>query len=260
MSMASASTVATPDSVFFEFPARAYLEKYYSAVGDENSAFLRAILRYLAGTEASTDTVIEVGGGPSLFSLMAIAAHRRRAFRHLTFTDLGWKNVAEVDCWLRDDPRQFDYQPLLDWLHREVGAEQAIVTESLRNSRWDLRNLDWREQPPIEWNRHYDVVSSHFFAESATSDEGDFLDLLRKVGGLGRPGAIVLLSFMCRSAGYRIAHQDFPAISVDEEGILDDLRRAGLDLVDPVLSTAPTEDPASQPGYDGMVFVCGRLP
>lgn len=259
MSMASAPTAAAWDSLFFEFPARAYLEKYYSEVGDENSAFLRAILHYLASTAAPTDTVIEVGGGPCLFSLMAIAAHRQRAFRHLTFTDVGWKNLAEVDCWLRNDPRQFDYQPLLDWLQREVGVAQATVTEGLRKSRWELRHLDWRDEPPVEWKRHYDVVSSHFFAESATNDQDDFLDLLRKLGRLGRPGAVVLLSFMCRSAGYRIADRDFPAVSVDEERILDDLRRAGLDLVDPVLTTAPTEDPASQPGYDGMVFVCGRL-
>jgi NNMT/PNMT/TEMT family len=247
------------DSVFFEFPARAYLEKYYSHVGDENSAFVRAIVDFLAVDGGPTDRVIEVGGGPSLFSMMAIAAVRRSPFRHVTFTDIGWKNLAEVESWLRDDPRQFDYEALLGWLNAEFGAPHETVARALRKSRWEILSVDWRNGMPADWQGLYDVVSSHFFAESATDDEGEFLDLLRTIGRLGRPGASVLLSFMCRSGGYRIGHQSFPAFSIDEDNIVDYLDRAGIELADPAVSTAPTEDPASDPGYDGMVFVCGRL-
>ncbi|MGH2714249.1 MAG: hypothetical protein ACRDM7_10270 [Thermoleophilaceae bacterium] len=253
------ATTTSSDSLFFEFPARAYLEKYYSHVGDENSAFLRAIASFLLAERVPTDRVIEVGGGPSLFSLMAVAAVRQSPFRHVTFTDIGWKNLAEVECWLSDDPRQFDYEALLRWLELEVGAPPETVARALRKSRWEILNVDWHNGIPADWQGHYDVVSSHFFAESATDDEGEFIDLLWKVGRLARPGASVLLSFMCRSGGYRIGHQSFPAFSIDEDNICDYLARAGIELAEPVVSTAPTEDPASDPGYDGMVFVCGRL-
>jgi hypothetical protein len=258
--MASQSSAADVDSVFFEFPARAYLEKYYSGVGDENSAFLRSICDYLTGVQAPTDTVIEVGGGPSLFSLMAVAAHRERPFRHVTFTDIGWKNLAEIQCWLKDDPRQFDYEPLLRWLQTEVGAEPETLMETLRKSPWEIVSFDWHRPLPPAWERSYDVVSCHFFAESATNDERELLDLLEKVGRLGRPGATVLLSFMCRSDGYTVGHCDFPAFSIDEDNVFDYLSRAGLDLGDTALRTAPTEDPESMPGYDGMLFIGGRLP
>jgi NNMT/PNMT/TEMT family len=247
------------DSMFFEFPARAYLEKYYSHVGDENSAFLRSILSYLAERRGPTDNIIEVGGGPSLFSLMAVAAVRRSPFRHVTFTDIGWKNLAEVESWLRDDPRQFDYEPLLLWLEGETDTPPETVVRALRKSRWEILGVDWSSGMPADWHGRYDVVSSHFFAESATDDEAEFLDLLWKVGQLGRPGASLLLSFMCRSGGYRIGHQSFPAFSIDEDNICRYLERAGIELVAPVVTTAPTEDPLSDPGYDGMVFVCGRL-
>jgi hypothetical protein len=247
------------DSLFFEFPARAYLEKYYGSIGDENCAFLRAILNFLTGDNGPTDRIIEVGGGPSLFPMMAVAAVRQRPFRHVTFTDIGWKNLAEVASWLRDDPRQFDYEALLAWLRAEVGTEPATVVGALRESRWEILSVDWSDGMPADWQGHYDVVSSHFFAESATDDEAEFLDLLWKIGRLGRPEATVLLSFMCRSGGYRIGHQSFPAFSIDEDNICDYLERAGIELAEPVVSTAPTEDPASDPGYDGMVFVCGRL-
>jgi NNMT/PNMT/TEMT family len=250
---------ADTSSVFFEFPARAYLEKYYNEVGIENSAFLRAITDYLGERDVNTDRVIEVAGGPSLFSTFAIAATRGRPFRQVTFTDIGWRNLGEVDSWLRDDPRQFDYEPLLDWLQAEVNADPATLVESLRRTPFDLINLDWRNEVPVGWLHAYDVVSSHFFAESATDDEQELLSLLNKVGRLGRPGAVFLLSFMCRSTGYRIAHQEFPAFDVDEHNVWSYLERAGVNLTDRVLKTVPTEDPASYPGYDGMLFIGGRL-
>ena len=258
MTRPPAPALAEAASVFFEFPARAYLEKYYNEVGVENSAFLRSITSYLAD-QPSTDRVIEVAGGPSLFSMFAIAAVRQRPFRQVTFTDVGWRNLGEVEAWLRDDPRQFDYDPLVEWLNVEVGADPAGLVETMRRSPWELINFDWRNEVPVEWLHAYDVVSSHFFAESATDDEAELLSMLQKVGRLGRPGAVVLLSFMCRSTGYRIAHQEFPAFNVDEQNVWDYLERAGVNFADGVLRTVPTEVPSSHPGYDGMLFIGGRL-
>ena len=122
------------DSVFYEFPARAYLEKYYSAVGPENAAFMRSITEYLQARSVATDTVIEVAGGPCLYALMSIMACRYRPFRHLTFTDIGWKNLHEVESWLHDYPDQFDYAPLLSWLRAETGAAEERIVRSLRSS------------------------------------------------------------------------------------------------------------------------------
>jgi hypothetical protein len=248
------------DSVFYEFPARAYLEKYYSAVGDENAAFMRSITDYLATRPVITDTVIEVAGGPCLYSLMSVMARRGRPFRHLTFTDIGWKNLREVECWLYDYSNQFDYSPLLDWLQAEIGADPAAITQSLRSSTWELVNFDWRRPVPGAWQRAYDVVSCHFFAESATSDEAELIAFLQKLGRLGRPGATLLTSFMCRSAGYTIQQRDFPAFSIDEHTIFEYLQRAGIVLEDAELRTTPCEDPSTMPGYDSLLFIGGRLP
>jgi hypothetical protein len=248
------------DSVFFEFPARAYLEKYYSHVGSENEAFMRSITGYLRGRAVPTDTIIEVAGGPSLYSLMAIMACRDRPFRHVTFTDIGWKNLREVEGWLRDYPQQFDYYQLLSWLEGEVGADPKRLTRSLRDSTWELTNFDWRKPVPGSWQRANDVVSCHFFAESATNDEAELVAFLAKLGRLGRPGATLLLSLMCESQGYTIGPSDFPAFSIDESNIFDYLERAGLELEDVELSTTPCEDPSTAPGYDSLLFIGARLP
>lgn len=257
--MVSLSPAVPNDSPFFEFPARAYLEKYYSAVGAENSAFMRSITNYLRDRSVPTDTVIEVAGGPSLYSLMAMMSCRERPFRHVTFTDIGWRNLREVEGWLHDYPQQFDYQPLLTWLQDEVGADPERIKSSLRSSTWELVNFDWRERPPSSWQRAHDVVSCHFFAESATSDEAELVEFLGKLGSLGRPNATLLLSLMCKSKGYTIGHKEFPAFSIDEHNVFGYLEKAGLELDDVEVTTIPCEDPSTHPGYDSLVFIGGRL-
>lgn len=252
--------VTAPVSQFYDFPARGYLEKYYSEMGTENVAFAKSITEYLWTRSAATDTVIEVAGGPCLYSLLALMAARGRPFQHVTFTDIGWKNLREVESWLRDEPSKFDYSALLRWLRAEVGADADAVARFVRDSNWELAGFDWREPVPPAWRRRYDVVSCHFFAESATNDEAELISFLRKLTDLGRPGATLLTSFICRSAGYRISGRDFPAFAIDQNTIFGYLDRAAIKLEDIEVRTVAAENPASSPGYEGLLFVAGRLP
>jgi hypothetical protein len=254
------ANAAPTESLFYEFPARGYLEKYYGTMGPENVAFVRSIADYLWTRTAPTDTVIEVAGGPSLYSLMALMAGRRRPFEHVTFTDIGWKNLREVECWLRDHPAQFDYAPLLGWLRDEAGIDAGEVAAALRASDWELAQFDWHNPVPQAWRHGYDVVSCHFFAESATSDEADLVEFLSHLGQLGRPGATLLTSFICHSSGYRIHQSDFPAFAIDQESVFHYLDRAGVRLRDVEVRSVPAQDPESNPGYDGLLFIAGRLP
>jgi len=262
---APSSPVASPPigdqdaRVFDEFPARAYLTKYYSTVGPENAALMGTLMDYLAATQAPTDRVIEVAGGPSLFSMLAVAAQRRGPFEHVLFTDLGRENLREVENWLKGEHDRFDYAHLLAWLEERTGTPVDPVCAALRASNWELANFDWKREPPAEWQGSFDVVSSHFFAESATSREEEFIELMRNLPRLGRPGAVVLMSFISRSKGYTVGGVEFPGFGVDETTVLAYLRTAGVALRDLVLRTVPAEDPASDPGYEGLLFVAGRL-
>jgi hypothetical protein len=254
------TSATPPESPFYEFPARGYLEKYYGSMGPENVAFVRSITDYLWTRAAATDTVIEVAGGPCLYSLMALMSGRGRPFGHVTFTDIGWKNLREVDGWLNDRPAKFDYAPLMDWLGEEAGVEGGDVARWLRASNWELAGFDWHDDVPAAWRHAYDVVSCHFFAESATNDEADLVAFLAKLGELGRPGATLLTSFICRSSGYRIQQRDFPAFAIDQDSVFHYLELAGVRLEDVELRTVAAENPRSDPGYEGLLFVSGRLP
>ena len=104
-----------------------------------------------------------------------------------------------------------------------------------------------------------DVVSSHFFAESATDVPSKMVDYLRRTAALCRPGGLLVLSFMRRSAGYSVAGHDFPATSIDEHDLGGYLAQAGVELDDFAWSTVGVEDPPTRPGYDGMLFCRGRI-
>ena len=252
------ASAAPEASVFDEFPARAYLEKYYSEVGRENATMLRSITDYLSRADAPTETVVELAGGPSLASMLALGAIRRSPLKRILFTDVGRENLAEVDRWVSDSGDQYDYRHVLRWLEGETGAAPEEIVAPLRDSKWELERFDWRGSPPADWCG-FDVVCSHFFAESATSSEEEFVEMLGQVPRLGRPGAVVLMSFMSRSEGYTIDGMDFPAFGVDEANLLAYLRRAGVGLTDVVMRTCGTDDASSGPGYEGLLFVAGRL-
>ncbi len=146
------------------------------------------------------------------------------------------------------------------WLTRASSADAAEIVGSLRGSRWELVSFDWREASPSPWTGASDVVSSHFFAESVTHSEEEFVELLQVLPRLGRPGAMVLLSFLNSSTGYTVDDRLFPAFSVDERRIYEYFDWAGVQLVDVSVSSVPAEASTGHQGYEGLFFVGGRLP
>jgi hypothetical protein len=243
-----------------QFPARDYLTKYYSEVGAENEAFMHSILDYLADTRPRTANVIEVAGGPSLFGMMALAAHRRRPFLRVTFTDIGEPNLAEVAEWLDGGPNRFDYSELGQWMQATTGVAPDELAQTLRSSRWELVPFDWRYDPPDAWRSAYDLVACHFFAESSTANETEFVEMLARAAELGRPDATVLMSFITQSSGWRVGGRDYPSFPVDAGNIGGYLERAGIRLEHTAMQTVAADRPDTDPGYDGLMFVAGRLP
>lgn len=255
----SGTSAAETSEVFYGFPARPYLDKYYDTVGPENAALLHAIGDFVRNFHGPTESIIEVAGGPSMFALMAVVAERQLPFERVTFTDISPQNLDEVRWWLGGDQRRFDYTHLLSWLQRERGASPRDVEQWLRSSAWQVQQRDWLLSEDPSLHGSYDVVASHFFTESATSDEAEFLAMLRKVRRLGRPGSLMLLSFMTHSSGYRIAGQDFPAFGLDRKNLGEYLHAAGIELSASEMRFEPTEVSPEESGYDGLIFLGGRL-
>lgn len=252
------NTVHTVDS-FEHFPALGYLEKYYSYVGEENRAMMRALAHFTRRFAPSFDQLIEVGGGPSILPILVFCAATARSPRSIAFADIAPGNLAEVKRWLKRQPTRFNYASVLEWLSKEHRVKPGQIEHLARASDWMLSPIDLKQPLPTGMVRAFDTVSSHFFAESATSDRNTLLSLLGRLAELGKPDACVLLSFMRRSLGYSIGGLQFPAIAVDENTLPGMFYAAGLHLADVEYLVTDAETPPTRPGYEGMVFVAGIL-
>jgi hypothetical protein len=249
----------SPDNPFEHFPARSYLKKYYSYVGDENAAMMQALAHFAQRFEPALERVAEVGGGPSVVPLLTLSAALSRSPDAITFNDICDANLEQVEFWLDRRPAGFAYDEVLAWLQQEHEIDAARITELVRGSAWTLWSADLQEPPVEEVTHRFDTISSHFFAESATNERDTLVLLLNRIAQLAAPDARVFLSFMRRSLGYSIDGIDFPAVPVDEYSLPQLLRAAGLELEPLEIITAEAEDPPTRPGYEGMLFVGGIL-
>lgn len=242
-----------------EFPARFYLEKYYSSVGMENAAFMRAAARSVGPVER-LGAVVELGGGPSLCALFAMAAATDAGPARVIWADLAPSNLIEVEDWLRGECGAFEYAAVLQWLEEEFDVDRSELAERVRGAEWEFRRLDLRRPLAAGVREVADVVGSHFFAEGATSDEGRFVEMTSRVREAASPGALIALSYIRHSRPYRLDDETlYPSFSLDEDSLPPLLARAGLELAELLVERGPRDDPPARPGYDGMVFATGRL-
>ncbi len=244
------------------FPARAYLDQHYGEIFPETATMMSAIVDYVRDRDAGpAEQAIEVAGGPTVFSLLALTAALGTAPRRIVFTDIAHANLAEVDDWLRDRPEAFDYSHLYAWLDAEVGVDPERVAAALRAADWELVQRDWREPPPRPWVGAFDVVSSHFFVESATHDVDTARTFARNYASVGRGDALVLLSFLQHATLWDCHGFTVRCLGVREGMIEDFLSNVGLTLADAQVRSAAGRRPADVAGYAGVVTVSGaRVP
>lgn len=239
------------------FPARVYLDQHYGRMSSETAAMMSAVLAYVRGRELAPSRVVEVAGGPTVFSLLALTAALEAPLSHVVFTDIAWSNLQEVDDWLHDRPQAFDYAHLYEWLATTAGADPERAVHRLRAARWELVRKDWHEAPAQAWIGAFDAVSSHFFVESATGDRAEALGFVRNYAPLARPDALVLLSFLQRASSWDCDGFPVTSLPVDESTIESFLCSGGLKLRAARITTAPSQQPAAVSGYDGVVTVSG---
>jgi hypothetical protein len=240
------------------FPARAYLDQHYGHMSSETATMMSSIISYVRDHGcAPPSRLIEVAGGPTVFSLMALTAGLGAAPGRIVFTDIAESNLAEVDDWLHDRPGAFDYAHLYDWLEARAQADPERAAAALRAADWELVAVDWHDPPPAAWIGAFDAISSHFFVESATPDAATALTFARNYAALGRSGTLALLSFLQHADSWDCDGHPVPSLRVHERMIEAFLATAGLALQDAEIRTAAGRQAAAVTGYAGVVTVAG---
>ncbi len=240
------------------FPARAYLDQHYGHMSSETATMMASIIDYVRDRGVAPPArLIEVAGGPTVFSLLALTAGLEAAPARIVFTDIAESNLKEVDDWLHDRPEAFDYAHLYAWLDGEAHADPERAGAALRAAEWELVQHDWGVAPRAGWVGAFDGVSSHFFVESATPDEATARMFARNYASVGQPDALVLLSFLQHADSWDCDGFPVPSLQVHEGMLETFLASAGLTLRDAAIRTAAGRQTADITGYAGVVTVSG---
>jgi hypothetical protein len=226
-------------------------------MSSETATMMSAIIEYVRGRRVAAGRLIEVAGGPTVFSLLALTAALEAAPKLIVFTDIAETNLKEVDDWIEDRPGAFDYSHLYAWLDAHAHVDPERAASALRAARWELVQVDWHDPPRAAWIGAFDAVSSHFFVESATPHLAEARTFVRNYAQLGRREALVLLSFLQHADTWDCAGSPVPSLRVHEDMIQTFLEAEGLALDDVAVKTAAGRQAAAVAGYEGVVTVSG---
>lgn len=245
---------------FRDFEPRQYLDEYYGHIGDENDALLRLLATAYRDFDDKSITILELGGGPTLYQLISAA----RPASSVLFTDLLPENLEEVELALIEDPGGLDWY---DFIHRALQYEGTAQPsqrdiqerrELLRNSvtQFDIRSV-LEDSPEDGQPEVFDVVSAHFVAESITANRHEWERAIRYQLGHLRPGGHYISSGLLGADRWVIGDDSFAAVNLDESTVLSTLVQLGLTVLsfDTIEAEHTVPSAAAHQGYTGMYVV-----
>lgn len=235
------------------FEPLVYLQEYYADIGAENRALFRFLTGALRDVPAGA-TMLDFGGGPTLYAAIAAAPHV--SAMHLT--DYSEANLSEVRRWLAADPHAFDWRDITRAILRleglpagpaDVAAREALTRQRVtRVSRCDAKALC----PLEEAAAAYDLLVTNFCLEAAAGDLDEWRRCMCAVLAYLRPGGRLVLSAVRGAASYPVGHRSFLAVRLFDRDLAALLGDLGF-LRD---TMAISSEPADRPGrpYEGIML------
>ncbi len=259
--MSSSSTVSELNSLdsefesFDSFGSLAYLREYYSVIDQENDALLAFFAKNYKHLR-NVKTVLEFGGGPTLYSLISAASK----VTEIHFSEYLKHNRHEIRKWIRAHKRAFNWN---HFIRRALELEgQKKVTPGQVYRRAEL--LKSKLKKVVKCNafrkfslkhnkfKRYDVVSVNFVPESITSKRDEWEQAIRNISALVKPKGYLFITSLKNSKYYMLDGKKFPAIKIDESDMITILGENGFDISKIVIRSI-TAHPFR--GYEGMMFI-----
>lgn len=214
------------------------------------------LIRAFFGKENAT--VLELGGGPTLYQLMNIADE----VKEIHFTDYVEDNLNEIRAWKNNESPAFDWNNFFkaalmiknDTIH--VGEEKVELLESeLRNKIKKIEHCDIFQKDLGVAKESFDIVNTHFVAESATSSKDQWEAALKNIyHKLGVNGLLFMSALRGAKSSYKVLEKSFPAVELYENDMEVGLKNAGFHIIR--VSSIHTEDKSNN--YEGFMFVVAQ--
>lgn len=245
---------------FDTFNPRAYLNEYYSKVGEEN----REILNFLHTAyeeifnQIREAKLLELGGGPTIYQLISVGKHPVV----IDFSDYLDQNLAEVKLWLKDNKKKHDWNKFIRYvLSKEgLGKDQNTVRKRAQLMRQKIRHLlhcDIKQPNPLGSHhcKQYNIVSVNFVAESITSKLDKWAAVIDNILLLIKPNGYLIMCAIVEAQCYRVGDSFFQAVPVSSQDIIRKLEKENMSIIDTHFVKAEQKE---EQGYDGIFMLLAK--
>ncbi len=244
----------TTSSEYEEFSPLEYLQEYYLSIGAENDFLLRMAAVAYKDFAPDSLTVLEVGGGPTIYQLASSAP----VASEIHFTDYSQNNLDEVKNWLEAKTGSFDWDQFVKrgLEHESAPADsdaikqrtQAIRSKVVKLSRYDVINdalLDTGVQ-------EYDLVSAVFCTDAITDSVEGWKVILKNIHGKIKDNGWLILVGVLGSNEWVMGDAKFKATNLNRETVSTALDELGFSTE--IFEITSAEEGADH-GYEGVFYI-----
>lgn len=260
-----------------EFSARNYLQNYYP------KADLQMVSKYVVEKTAAAETMrimmfldavcapliravfgkekavmLELGGGPTLYQLMNTIDE----VKEVHFTDFVEDNLREIRLWKNGENGAYNWRSFFEAALMIRKDAVQVSDEEVENLESDLRRKVtsigycdvFRDNLGIA-DTNYDVISTHFVAESATTSKEEWAKALKNMHlKLNPKGLLFMSALRGAKSSYKVLDDEFPAVELYEDDMEQGLKEAGFSVIR--ISSIHTEDKSNN--YEGFMFIAAQ--
>jgi len=245
------------------FSPAAYLYEYYSSISDGEIDDVMKFYSENVGVLQHCHDVVEIGGGPTIYQLIPIAPLCDR----IVFGDYLPANLDEVRRWASNAPGSRDWSAYtarsLQHENKDYGPEAVKARENaLRGKLASFVHCDALKSDPIgEQYRHsFDLVSSHYVAESITRSKQDWQRVMDNILSLVKRQGYICMSFITGADRWLLADEWYPACKLTEDDVATYLRDHGFEILKLGHIPAAVSDPNADEfyGYTGVLCLYAK--
>lgn len=239
--------------ISFAFDPRAYLATYYADKPEQDYGEDASLYWFhRAYTDlAPSGTLLEFGGGPTVYALITAAAH----VEEIHFSDILEVNLDAVRQWKQGQGHDWSHYirralELASLPADHAGIEQRA--ELLRQKITEFHRFD-QHVPPAKPDA-YDVLSVQFVPDSSLDRLDDFRACTRNILGYLKPGGLLMMGVLRRTHAYRVGASELKAIYLTEEAIEVEMEQLGITILR--MASFATYDKTR--GVGGYIYFAGR--
>ncbi|XP_069802519.1 nicotinamide N-methyltransferase-like [Dendropsophus ebraccatus] len=248
-----------------EFSPLDYLQTYYvSKDGSTLDEWTEFVVRNLHETFAAGgvrgDTVIDFGAGPTIYHLLSAC----EVFDKIITSDFLAQNRAELEKWLKKDPKAFDWTPVIKYVCELEGNRENYQqkAEKLRSKVKEVLKCDALKRNPYHpvVLQPADCLLTCLCLEAPCEDVKSFCNVLKNFKDLIKPGGHLLILSVLKSSFYYVGDKYFTTMCATREEIEEAFKEAGYEIAKAVYGPRNDKSRPDITDYDGHYYIHARKP